>query len=58
VINQHIAIGRACDRYDDGRNHENEFGAFIARWASLGVRIEFGGKEWFDDPGMMSFCPV
>jgi len=24
-----FAIGRACDRYDDGRNHENEFGAFI-----------------------------
>ena len=29
VIDQHIAIGRASGGHDDGRDHENESGAFI-----------------------------
>src|SRR5713101_5872532 len=41
VINQHIAIGRACDRYDDGRNHENEFGAFVEPRISERLRVGF-----------------
>ena len=51
VINQHIAIGRGGDGYDDRRDHENERRAFIDPYISECLRVGFarGPIGWPND---------